>query len=571
MGGDESSFSKVDDFLLKLADQLGDDVLKLGIAINTVRNEFVLISFYDADIGIDKSIRGLYFKIDKDSIDRFLKNNGELLFSVKPSERLPYRKWIYYNIVNIPEVFVFMIAIDSEVFADFIFSVTKRDLSKEMKEILKDKISFLFKEIVKLRSWIFRTSYLNSFLTNIAKITQAVNSYLYHHSLRVADLSALIAHAMGLNPEKIRMIRYAGLVHDIGKLWIPREILDKPSKLTKEEFEQVKMHVYKLKDIFAGNRFMSEIVEIAKLHHEKMDGSGYIGVKGDEIPVESRILAVADMIDALLHDRPYRKALSIEKTITELIKMAKDGKLDWKIVKTASEIVPSFYTGRYRISPMSSLNVGKEVIVQTLKVKGKMEVYKGVIVGISKDTIEISFDENAGFSFGERVIICYEFGDMLERLEATVLSESENVQTFRLIRWKEEERYVRILWSLSFHVVKVESLKIEGEQNEEFFANMWQKLKEKAVLSRTDVIGGDAISFFTDEKTFEVGDLVLGNFTAYDEPIIVMGSIVKCEMVNNGYKYWMEYLEMPEEMLSRVFRTIFKRQIELRIGLKFWK
>ncbi|RKX52733.1 MAG: hypothetical protein DRP30_05720 [Thermotoga sp.] len=566
----ESIFSRLDGFLAKLADKLGDDILKLGIAINTGQNEFMIISFYDTTSEIGP-LRGLYFKISKEPMDEFLKGNSEIPFVTKPSERLSYRRWIYRNIMDIPEVFVFSIAIDTEVFEDFIFFVTKRDLSKELKEILKDEIPFLFKETVKLRLWISKILYLNSFLTNITKVTQAVNNYLYHHSLRVADLSALIAHAMELNPEEIQMIRHAGLIHDVGKLWVPREILDKPSKLTKEEFEQVKLHVYKLKDVFAGNKFMKEIVEIARLHHEKMDGSGYMGIRSENIPIESRILAVADIVDALLHDRPYRKALSIEETIMELISMAKNGKLDWKIVRTASKIIPSFYTGAYHISPLPFLNVGKEVTVQTLKVKGKMKVHKGAVIGISKDTIEVSFNEDADFSFGERVIIWYEFGDMLERLEATSLSESENVYTFRLDREKEKEKCVRVLWNLGFQVVKVEGLEIESKMDEGFFANLWQKLKGNATISRTDIIGGDRISFFTDGKVFEVGDLVLGKFVAYGEPVIVIGSIVKHEIMSSRYKYWMDYLDIPEEMLSRVFRSIFRRQIELKIGLKFWR
>jgi len=136
------------------------------------------------------------------------------------------------------------------------------------------------------------------------------------HILRMAHYSELIAHGMGLPKEECELLLEAAPMHDIGKVGITDSILLKPGRLTPEEFEIMKQHAVFGHDILKGSasRVLQTGAAIALGHHEKFDGSGYPGgLKGDEIPIFSRIVAVADVFDALTSERPYKKAWSLER------------------------------------------------------------------------------------------------------------------------------------------------------------------------------------------------------------------------------------------------------------------
>ena len=121
---------------------------------------------------------------------------------------------------------------------------------------------------------------------------------------------------MGLSQEKIDGIRMAGSIHDIGKLSIPAEILSKPTKLSEIEFSLIKEHPQKGYEILKNVESPWPLAEMVYQHHERMDGSGYPrGLKGDDILIEARILAVADVVEAMASNRPYRPALGIDAAL----------------------------------------------------------------------------------------------------------------------------------------------------------------------------------------------------------------------------------------------------------------
>jgi len=145
--------------------------------------------------------------------------------------------------------------------------------------------------------------------------------YTSGHQKRVADLARAIATEMGLPQDKIEGIRMAGSIHDIGKLSIPSEILVKPTKLTNIEFSLIKEHprigYEMLKDVESS----WPLAQIVYQHHERMNGSGYPrNLKGDEILIEARIMAVADVVEAMASHRPYRPTLGIDAALAEIEK-----------------------------------------------------------------------------------------------------------------------------------------------------------------------------------------------------------------------------------------------------------
>jgi PAS domain S-box-containing protein len=148
---------------------------------------------------------------------------------------------------------------------------------------------------------------------------EARDPYTSGHQLRSADLSRAIATEMGLPQEKIDGIRMAGSIHDIGKLSIPAEILSKPTKLTDIEFSLIKEHSRKGYEMLKDVESPWPLAQMIYQHHERMDGSGYPnGLKGEEILLESRILSVADVVEAMASHRPYRPGLGLDKALKEI-------------------------------------------------------------------------------------------------------------------------------------------------------------------------------------------------------------------------------------------------------------
>lgn len=137
------------------------------------------------------------------------------------------------------------------------------------------------------------------------------DEYTQNHSYRVSIYAAKVASYLGLNSERIEDVRAAALLHDIGKLDISKEILYKAARLTQEEFEEMKRHVEKGVEMLESvGGSLRRVLPIILSHHDRFDGSGYHPTLGNDIPLEARIIAVADVYDSLTSDRPYRKAMS---------------------------------------------------------------------------------------------------------------------------------------------------------------------------------------------------------------------------------------------------------------------
>lgn len=153
----------------------------------------------------------------------------------------------------------------------------------------------------------------------LAFTVELKDPYTSGHQRRVAQVACAIAKEMGLSEEQVDATRLAGIVHDIGKISVPSEILSKPGKINETEFSLIKAHPQVGYDVLKTIEFPLPIAQILLQHHEMMDGSGYpSGLRGKDILLEARILCVADVVEAMASHRPYRPAMGIGKALEEI-------------------------------------------------------------------------------------------------------------------------------------------------------------------------------------------------------------------------------------------------------------
>jgi putative nucleotidyltransferase with HDIG domain len=182
-------------------------------------------------------------------------------------------------------------------------------------------------------------------IKSLANAVDARDPYTNGHSLRVAEYSLAIGRKMGLQEVQLELLEYMAILHDVGKIGIRDEILNKSGPLTDAEYRIMTRHPQIGAEILSSVKLLQKIVPGVQHHHEKFDGSGYgMGLKGEEIPIEARIISVADTYDAMTTDRPYRKGLSHNIAMEELKKVA--GKqLDPEVVTAFSLVMQEEQSG----------------------------------------------------------------------------------------------------------------------------------------------------------------------------------------------------------------------------------
>ena len=226
------------------------------------------------------------------------------------------------------------------------FRRTDKKLTEENKNLIRNiaksiAISVQIKNLIEnLQKQLKREKeFLDKVIKSLIRGIEIRDSYTRGHSERVAFFSKRIAQEMGLPEDEVNKIYIAALLHDIGKIGIPDSILLKPGKLTAREYEIIKLHPILSYELLKNLDFLKDALDGIKYHHERWDGSGYPeGLKGEEIPLPARIIAVADSYDAMTSKRIYREALDRKRAINEIRKLS--GKsYDPEVVKSALPVL----------------------------------------------------------------------------------------------------------------------------------------------------------------------------------------------------------------------------------------
>jgi putative nucleotidyltransferase with HDIG domain len=170
-----------------------------------------------------------------------------------------------------------------------------------------------------------------------SRIVDAKSPFTVEHSLGVAGLAQLLARKMGLDESSCAKLEIAGLLHDIGKLRIPDDILDKPGGLDAQERQVINTHSFETYQILRHIKGFEEITPWVAYHHEEPGGGGYpFGMDASLLPVEARILRIADIFQAMVQTRPYRKGLDREQALAVLTDLARQGRLELELVTLAA-------------------------------------------------------------------------------------------------------------------------------------------------------------------------------------------------------------------------------------------
>lgn len=226
-----------------------------------------------------------------------------------------------------------------------------REVENKIKGIEVGADDFLNKpvnkqELLARTKSLIRLKHLNDHLENtenvlfvLAQTVEAKDAYTEGHLERMATYACDLARHIGLSHEMEIVLRHAGILHDIGKIGISEAILNKPGKLTEEEFEKMKEHVVISGRIVQPLRFADLVAPVVRGHHERWDGSGYPdGLQGEAIPIGARIMSIVDAYDAMTTDRPYRRRMPKEKAI-EVLREGKATQWDAALVEKFVEMI----------------------------------------------------------------------------------------------------------------------------------------------------------------------------------------------------------------------------------------
>jgi len=227
----------------------------------------------------------------------------------------------------------------------------RRELFGEIRAL--DRVPYAFATTKDLLGPICLQSGIDAVSATLRVFSQAIDakhSYTEGHSRRVTRYSVLIGLALGFDQQEITQLEWAGLLHDVGKLSIPRGILDKSSALSVKEYHRIKLHALLTFEIISMITDLQHIAPVAAAHHERMDGAGYPwGLRGEKIPLGARILCVADAFDAMTSNRPYKPDVNAERAC-EILRQNTGTQFDGDVVKVALPILSNVGISDYNVA-----------------------------------------------------------------------------------------------------------------------------------------------------------------------------------------------------------------------------
>ncbi|WP_069649840.1 HD-GYP domain-containing protein [Caloranaerobacter ferrireducens] len=384
----------------------------------------------------------------------------------------------------------------------------------------------------------------------MSQIIREREPYMITHPYNVAQWSLAIGKELGFDEKRLETLYLSAVLHDLGKIYISADILNKPTKLTDEEYKKVKKHsVYSysiIKNMLQFTENFDKIAIFAKHHHERYDGKGYPdGLKGEEIPLESRIISVADTVDAMMSNRTYKKAKSINTVINELIRN-KGKQFDPNIAEIMIKIL------------MKSKAINEEILSEPIiwgtlliTTSGKEYFIEGTLV---KNEDKYVFMTET-----------FDFNRDIEKSKITdirlYLEKNQNVSEYdiKIDKYYKNELYIS---------------EIEAKHIGDSFSMLWDlegfliDNKKKVYKINITRVGGNFMSFYiNDLKIDKEGmDKILKVVIQFEEDcnVVVTGKISRSYHVGIKNYYDFNFINISDSVRDNIFRQLFKKQIETR-------
>lgn len=389
---------------------------------------------------------------------------------------------------------------------------------------------------------------LSSFIYLISEITKEKEPFMINHPYRVAQWSNSIGKELSLDEKSQEELYMASLIHDIGKLFISRDLLNKSSILSEEEYEIIKKHSIYSFNIVSDLRIFQEdfpdLPEIVKYHHERYDGKGYPNrLKGEEIPLLSRILCVSDAVDAMLSPRSYKNPSTLNQVVKELIKN-KGKQFDPKIVDIMVSILTKSKKNTEELFSdsivWSSLNIITSEDTHTIE--GTLQKHKGVFIFRSElnflkdiDTVEIQ----KMFLYIERNNTIYEYNVKLDGF-------NDNIVYISKLEFIPSEDSFNMLWNLNGQIFNNDYI---------YDINIYK-------------LGGNSMSFYLNKiklnKHLEDKIIKLKIFFENENELFITGKVTSSFSLSNKKYYTLEYINMPDNVKDSIFKQLFRKQMEIK-------
>lgn len=422
----------------------------------------------------------------------------------------------------------------------------------------KDILNEEFIKTVTSINYLYQIQYLRSeetirylnLINMISEMTREKEPFMVNHPYNVAQWAKAIGEALGLNENSLEKLYLSSILHDIGKFYIEKDILNKNSRLTDGEYEIVKNHAnYSfniVKEIFNFRDNLKDIYLIVKHHHERYDGKGYPdGIKGEEIPLESRIICVADAVDAMLSERAYKNSKPLDVIIKELVSN-KGTQFDPKIAATMVNILLK--------TKEESKNILSDPIIwgtATITTAEKTYIVEGTI---GKYDAGYIFKSDT-FNFSRDI-------DKTKVIKISLyISKSKNIFEYNV---KAD--------NFNNNRLYISQLKINPLIDS--FTILWELPGilpiNSAVTYDINIykIGGSSLSFYIPDSNINEDTLdKLLNIEIFFEAeasVIVTGKITKNFRIRNKSHFEFKYINTADSIKDKIFNQIFKKQIEIR-------
>jgi len=548
----ENPTAKLKETISLYLERIKNEEFRFNLFFKLNSRQFFLFNIYESGKGFLKDYKGLQLTATKAFTEALEEKDEYEHFG----EIISHHPFLYGTFIKNSTLYIKNLYLYNQNVGAFEFIIKNDSLSNEIKQILRElstaMMPYFFDVYVEIRSDVAK----RYFSINALNIIKNARPRTFYHSFRVSDLSIAIARQMGLDKKSQRNLCYAALIHDLGEMYIPRDVFYKEGKLTKEEMELIKEHPKNLKNIFAHNPVMDDIIEIAYYHHERMDGKGYYGYKKDDIPIESRILALAETIDGLYTDRPGRKGFEVNEIIAAIKSSAIDV-FDEDVVKYAIDIVERYYDKReFNISTLGNINnIGKPTTVIVSK-EGKLIFIQGAIEYASNDIVGITFNEpvDVNFSYRELIRIQFPFFDMIYDLKASVISSTDTSLNL-IIKGASETTLSNLNVFWEFEAIAI-PLKLSNkvmdslESSKQFIKIYVQRFGSKSLsakITKSDI-------------KLRIGDTVLLKMKPLKDiitiPAVVSNIIDKFDHI----VVYFEYFSLSEKTDAKIHQAIYYKQ-----------